>query len=190
MRLDEELLTRIGEQLGAEIAKLVARSLTRDVTIQRVDDTHAEVILFEGDAPLRVPLRLLNIGDSTLRVKPVVGSTAVIGYIDGNLNTPYFVAYGSVESVSFRVGESTLDVTADKITLNGGELGGLVRVSTLTDRLNAIERDINTLKNLVTTWTPVPTDGGASLKAFTSVWSTQPLTLSKNSDYENTKILQ
>lgn len=190
MRLDEALIRRIGEQLGEEIAKLVGRSLTRDVTVLRVDDTHAEVVLFEGDAPIRVPLRPLSIGESVVVVKPVVGSTAVIGYVDGNLSTPFFVAFGEVENVSVQVGASTIEIADGTIKLNGGELGGLARVSALTARLNAIENDINNLKDFLSLWTPAPGDGGAALKIATKFWYGDRLTPTKDADYENTKILQ
>lgn len=47
----------------------------------------------------------------------------------------------------------------DEIVLNGGTLGGLVKVGELTERLNLIEKDINSLKQKLSGWTPVPNDG-------------------------------
>ena len=47
--------------------------------------------------------------------------------------------------------------------MNGGSLGGLVKVEDITTRLNLIEKDINKLKQAFTSWSPVPQDGGAAL---------------------------
>lgn len=95
------------------------------------------------------------------------------------------------DGVRINVGKDTsAELTADGIVLNGGSLGGLVKVKELTDRLNAIENDINSLKSVFTGWTPAPQDGGAALKGSVSSWAGQRLTLTKQGDYENEKVKQ
>ncbi len=76
----------------------------------------------------------------------------------------------------------------EKIEIHGGSLGGLVKIDDLTRRLNAIERDLNTVKTAFAAWTPAPTDGGAALKAATAAWAASTLTLTQKSDYEDTTI--
>ena len=89
------------------------------------------------------------------------------------------------------VGEETsAELTADGVVLNGGKLGGSVKVEELTTRLNTIEKDINALKNVFSAWVVAPQDGGAALKGAASTWAGQSLTLTKREDYENEKVKQ
>lgn len=95
------------------------------------------------------------------------------------------------DSVRVEVGdETTAELTKDGIVFNGGDLGGLVKVEELTKQINAIEKDINTLKNIFTGWVTVPQDGGAALKTAATTWAGQTLTLTKRGDYENEKVKQ
>ena len=55
----------------------------------------------------------------------------------------------------------------------------------LTDRLNTIEKDINNLKSVMSSWVPVSQDGGAALKSAVTSWAGKQLTLSQRGDYED-----
>ena len=80
-------------------------------------------------------------------------------------------------------------LTKDGITLNGGQFGGIVKIAELTQKLNAIEDDINALKNVFTSWAPVAQDGGAALKtAVCAAWADNQLTPTQKSDIENEKV--
>lgn len=95
------------------------------------------------------------------------------------------------DGVRIEVGEETsAELTADGVVLNGGSLGGLVKVEELTGRLNTIENDINSLKSVFTGWVPTPQDGGAALKSSATSWAGQRLTPTKRGDYENEKVKQ
>ncbi len=76
----------------------------------------------------------------------------------------------------------------EKIEFHGGELGGLIKIEELTNKLNAIEQDINTLKSLFSGWVIVPSDGGAALKTAVTTWAGQTLTITKTDDYEDKNI--
>ena len=68
---------------------------------------------------------------NSLVVVPKVGSTVLIADLsDGTRRDLCIVKYTEVES----------------ITINGGNLGGLVKIQELTNKLNALEDDINSLK--------------------------------------------
>lgn len=139
---------------------------------------------------------------------PRVGSFVVVGFVsDGSAGVVLLT--DDIESVEvttaedksrivaddygvrINVGEDTsAELTADGIVLNGGSLGGLVKVEELTGRLNTIENDINSLKSVFTGWAPVSQDGGAALKSSVSSWAAQRLTPTKRGDYENEKVKQ
>ena len=76
----------------------------------------------------------------------------------------------------------------DFIYLNGTSYGGLVKVMDLVTRLNTIENDINTLKTIFSSWTPVANDGGAALKLSSVSWSVASLTPTTQANIENTYI--
>jgi len=144
-----------------------------------------------------------------LVVFPKVGSYVVVGFI-ANGDAGVVLLTDEIESVELTVkGEQEATATfnetgvtvkvadntsavlsKDGISLNGGTLGGLVKVEDLTTRLNAIEDDINSLKKVFSSWSPTPQDGGAALKASAASWAAQSLTLTKRGDYENEKVKQ
>lgn len=93
----------------------------------------------------------------------------------------------------FTVGNSTLKVTKDEITFNGGQLNGLVILDKIVTKLNDHETAINTIASKFDshvhplTFGPPTTTGATSATASTSGVS---LASTTNSDLENTKIKQ
>ena len=79
----------------------------------------------------------------------------------------------------------------EEIRLMGGQLGGLVKVEELVKKLNAVEKDLNSLKQVfLEGWVPVSQDGGAALKAAAATWAGRRLTETQKSDIENEKVKQ
>lgn len=72
--------------------------------------------------------------------------------------------------------------------INGNEHGGLVKSDDVTEKLNAIEQDINMLKQLFTGWSPVSMDGGAALKVATAVWAADQLVPTVSQDLQNKSV--
>ena len=70
----------------------------------------------------------------------------------------------------------------------GGKHGGIIKIEELTTKLNTIEQDINALKQALSTWVPIPSDGGAALKAAVTSWAAKPLQQSKRGDYEDPNV--
>lgn len=139
---------------------------------------------------------------------PRVGSYVVVGFVSGG-SAGVVLLTDDIESVEVTTAEdksravmdddgvrinvgndTSAELTADGIVLNGGSLGGLVKVEELTGRLNTIENDINSLKSVFTGWVPAPQDGGAALKNSVASWAEQRLTPTKRGDYENEKVKQ
>lgn len=133
---------------------------------------------------LEVPEVLLTPADEgaegKLVITPKEGSQVTVADLSGGeLRQLAVVHWGEVEKIS---------LTAASIELNGGDNGGLVKIEALTDKINNIEKDINKLKQALTTWVPVPQDGGASLKSGVTSWATQQLVQTQVSDLEDNKI--
>lgn len=146
----------------------------KDITIyqgivNRIDGCMCEVQIGNISIP-DVRLRASETDDDgEMLITPKVGTAVTIGSLSGDLSQLVVLRVDHIES----------------IVINGGKLGGLINIEQLTDKLNTIEDDINSLKNVMSSWTPVAQDGGASLKTSISTWSGQALTKSQRGDYED-----
>ena len=98
--------------------------------------------------------------------------------------------FGTIDKVFIKVGDSSLLITTDSIEMNGGSLGGMVKLEALVSVINAIKADLNNLKTAFNSWTPVPSDGGAALKTIAATWTSSHISNTTNSDLENTKVKQ
>jgi len=145
----------------------------------------AEVKSVEGDTCTIAVDDDLDLSDVRLRVvsddntsskmllTPKIGSFVLVADLSGgDLSDMAVVMFSEVE----------------KIIINGGNNGGLVKINDLVNHLNTIENDINSLKTAFAGWTPVAQDGGAALKGLIGDWSGQQLTPTKKSDMEDDKV--
>ena len=114
-------------------------------------------------------------------IKPKVGSMVLMADLSGGeLRSLVVISFSALD---------TMTVMFDgEVVINGGENEGLVKVKELTEKLNAIENDINNLKSIFSSWIPVVYDGGASLKAAAASWAAQTLATTSQKDIENPEI--
>lgn len=123
-------------------------------------------------------IRLKAVADGetkkTLLLIPPPGSKVLVGSLTGDYRD---LAVLSVERF-------------DKIILGGNEFGGLVKATVLTQKLNALEKEINDLKTVFAGWAPVVQDGGAALKTAAGTWAGASLQTTQQADIENDKIVQ
>ncbi|MCD8177315.1 MAG: hypothetical protein LUE98_07785 [Tannerellaceae bacterium] len=99
--------------------------------------------------------------------------------------------YMDKESTSFSLGESNVRIESGLIRLNSGTNEGLTKVKEVTARLNEIERDINTLKDLWNGWQPVNTTlepDATFLHSTMAAWAVARLTETSQASIENTKV--
>lgn len=77
----------------------------------------------------------------------------------------------------------------EKIIINGGVNGGLIKINDLINRLNVLEKSLNDLKQVFsTTWVVAPQDGGAALKSAVANWAADTITETKAEDIEDTTV--
>ena len=114
-------------------------------------------------------------------IKPKVGSMVLMADLSGGeLRSLVVISFSALDSMTVKF--------EGEVVINGGENEGLVKVVELTEKLNAIENDINNLKSIFSSWVPVVYDGGASLKAAATSWAVQSLQTTSKEDIENPKI--
>ena len=189
-------------QGGRQTASLVCTVDAVDKDPRTVDCTPLD----EGAPLLGVNLQANQGSKFGIVAFPRVGSYVVVGFVaDGSAGVVLLT--DDVESVEVVISESTARIEADEegvhvrmgddtsaeltgegVILNGGSFGGMVKAEQLAQRINAIEKDINTLKNVFSAWVTTPYDGGAALKLAAAAWAGSLLTLTQRSDYENGKV--
>ena len=134
-----------------------------------VDNTIRQcVVLLDNDVEVSCKL-MASVGDG-LYLIPSIDSTVAVIY--GTYEDAYVIMCSDVDSISFK----------------GSELGGLVKVIDLVSQLNTIQKGINDLKNIFTSWTPVPNDGGLALKTLLTTWANNLLNLTQRTDIENPNV--
>ncbi len=122
------------------------------------------------DNSVELPVKLMEqVGDGVLFI-PEIGST--VGVVYCTYEDARAIMFSDLDSISFK----------------GDELGGLVKVVSLTEKLNAIEKDINDLKTLIQNWVVAPGDGGLALKTALATWFGKQLTETVRIDIENINV--
>ncbi|PQJ09492.1 hypothetical protein CJD36_019830 [Flavipsychrobacter stenotrophus] len=88
--------------------------------------------------------------------------------------------------VSIKAGDYKITVdTESKVKINGDAFGGLVKVMELVTKLNNLEYDLNTLKQIFVAWIVAPGDGGAALKTLAASWASDFLTSSTDTELKS-----
>ena len=182
------MIRQIAAQGGSGMGLTVGTVTAVDKAARTVD-----VQPLNEDAPL-LGVNLQAGQGSTVGVVqiPREGSYVMVGYVQDGAAGMVLLCDDIEEAQVVIKDTDTASIVAmeDGITMNGGKLGGMVKVEDITTRLNLIEKDINKLKQAFTGWTPVPQDGGAALKGGVAGWAGRQLTESKRGDYENEKVKQ
>ena len=182
---------RIGQIATEAIDKMSSRIRFIQGTVKEIDKAERELTLLtpEGAEIGQIMLQSMSNRESSLVIYPKAGSACIILFEEES-NSGCVIATEEVERMELVIGETRMEVTEDGIVLNGGALGGLVKVEALTARLNGIEESINELKAALSGWVPAPQDGGAALKGAISSWASETLVLTERSDYENERVKQ
>lgn len=113
---------------------------------------------------------------------PAKDSEVIVSFIDNVQQAAYISMYGKIDKFILITEQGGI------VELQGDDFGGLVKVAELTEKLNNMENDINTLKQAFNSWIVVPNDGGAALKVSASSWAGEALTPTEQNEIENTKV--
>ena len=151
-----------------------------------------------GDLKLTdVRLRsVVNGEDSKLLITPKKDSYVTLIDLSGELRETEVIGYSEIEAIDIETGgdinikcKGDTNIDCDgTVTFNGGGNHGLAKVESVTQKLNALENEINLLKQIFTAWMPIVYDGGASLKTATATWAAQSLSATRCEDIENDKV--
>lgn len=104
--------------------------------------------------------------ESHLLIVPKVGTAVVVGSLSNDLSLLVVLAVDEVES----------------ITINGGKLGGLINIESLTQKINELVRTFNNHTHQVST------TGSATAQTGTAAAVTSKASELNKSDYEDVKV--
>lgn len=130
---------------------------------------------------------VVDTGRKGCRFYPAVDSDVLIVPINENGDWEVRL-FSEIEQVLFEIGDTIFDLSSTGLVLNGGELGGMVKVEALVTKMNTLENDLNTLKTKFNNWTPIPSDGGAALKTLITTWAAASIDTTEQADIEDTKV--
>lgn len=163
-------------------------------TVDAVDESTRTVDctpLDESAPILAVNLQANQEGSTGIVIYPKVGSYIVVGFL--NPGTAVVLLYDEVEKIDIKIESTTVQADKDGIVLNGGSLGGLVKVEALTSVFNNLIDAFNSHTHVIPS-------GGISTQGSPSAQATvAPVTVPainskyqkvKKSDYENEKVKQ
>jgi len=135
--------------------------------VKSVEDDSCTVTYNDIDIPDVRLNAAINGNANNLIIKPALGSTVLIADLsEGLLRDLAIIGWSEI----------------DTITINGGNLGGLVKIQELTNKLNTLVQVFNSHTH------PVATTGTAEAQSGTAAVTTKQATQFSKSDYEDEKI--
>jgi len=182
-----DLIKQIATDATSELFSVVGKVTAVDESKRTVD-----VEPLNGDAEIfNCRIQSAIESDKGVAIVPKKNSVVIVSFI--SKNHAFVTATNEIEKILIDI--PLIDGVVDdikikdtKIVLNDGNNDGIVKVIELTDKLNAIERDINSLKSIFQSWIPTPQDGGSALKSASASWYAQTITETQKTDIENDKI--
>ena len=186
----EEIL-RILKSMGDN-----SKVLTEPAIIKSVDEAKRSCVITIDKYDIEA-VRLnavIDDNENASFIVPVIGSWVLVSYILGSETDAFISAFSEVEKIITKANSLDAEITEvilkglESLIINNGDNDGLVKVIDLTEKLNNIESDINSLKQALSSWVPVPQDGGAALKTGISSWAAQQIVQTQQTEIENDKI--
>lgn len=114
--------------------------------------------------------------DTRSIIYPKAGSIVHFAIIEDNPADTYVTQISEFDSMIMEAKDLSIEVSdtgelkiqAKKIELNGGALGGLIKIQELTTQISKNTALLNAIQQMFTGWTPAAGDGGAVLKGLSS----------------------
>lgn len=122
----------------------------------------------DGSAPLLDVRLTATPGTPGLKLVPKVGSYVIAAHVQNNPSQAWLAQCSELENMELTVGGSnlcTLEIdSSGMLRINGGQLGGLVKVQELATELNKLKAFCETLRTAINAAVPALGDGGTAIK--------------------------
>jgi len=177
-----------------EFGKTEAQVFTATVTGVNVEAKTISILDIDELEFRDVRLSAAEDDKQTLILVPKMHSTVLVAQIGNDLNTLYVIAINEVERIQGKF--KALDVADDAgftiglengvLKLNGDQFGGIVKAPELKTQVDKNTLILQKMQETFNSWTPIPEDGGAALKALVSQFTS--LSRADLSNINNDKI--
>lgn len=172
------------DALHKAIKNIMRNALIVDGEVVGVDQAESKFVcdvkVFDGGIFYDVPLKVLQSAQASFIEIPELNTKCLLCFRDGDNGRPQVFSINKAKKIL---------VVCDLVEFNGGQLGGMVKVIDLTQRLNLIENKLNEFIITYNTHTHnVTAIGSPTGPAILPVTGT--VTPTKRSDIENSKIKQ
>lgn len=157
-------------------------SITQGEIVSVNKENNTCIVSIDGQQYANLPLKVFYQA-SNFVVYPKAGTPCDVFFYEGNVQSPSVLDFQDAESIMVS-GQTAIDISADQITLNGGQNGGLVMINELTQKLNDLVTAFNAHTHAVAT------TGTATEQTGTAAPTTNTANPFVASDYENNKITQ
>lgn len=135
--------------------------------VDAVSGSTCDVTPISGDAPFKqVRLNADINSDNGIVITPVIGSVVLLCEI--NKLDSYVSMFSEIESISFKIGNTTALYKNGEIIFNEGDNNGLVKVQDMVSWMNKVYTDFQTLITLLAA-IPVAPVGPALVGSVTFV---------------------
>ena len=131
--------------MGKSIAELIREIAANDAEVYsalvRVDAVDVQAMTcdcspLDGDAAI-YDVRLMPQAGDGVHVIPAEGSVGIVTFL--SKETAYLAMASEVDRVQVRIDGTDVDITADGVVINGGTLGGMVKIAELEENLNSLK---------------------------------------------------
>jgi hypothetical protein len=141
-----------------------APDVTNLATVKSVDESECTCVLTDEDGQefYDVRLRPVTGANKSLLQIPKVGSFVLAVRVESSEDW-MVIACDEVDKIQLIAGDSTIVITGNDILINGGALGGLIKISELTTALNQLVNTFNTHTHAVAGSTASPTPNQAAV---------------------------
>lgn len=174
----EQIRERLREMAGS-----YAPAVSNIAQVQSVNEAECTCVLVDDDGLEFFDVRLRPVtgkNKSFLQI-PKEGSFVLAVRVEDS-DDWMIVACDEVEKVQLIVGSMDVVITENDVLFNGGMLGGIIKISELTAKLNELVNTFNAHTHAVAT------TGTAAAQSGTAAPTTQVAKIFKKSDYEDETI--
>lgn len=145
-------------------------------TVNELSEDKQTCTVEREDAPTLYQVRLnAIIGklENNVTIIPTVGSKVLCSLIDNDVNEAFVLSSEKPEEVNVTFGDTSLVINKDGVTINTGELGGLIKIEELKSQLEKLTARVDTIFDGLSKLAPDPPQAGSTsvtsgLKAIVS----------------------
>ncbi len=161
------------------IELLLKKSLPAMVCIGTVKDVAEDkqtCTVDREDSPTLYKVRLNAIIaelENNVTIVPAPKSKVLCSLIDNDVNEAYVLSCEKPEEINVKLSETTLIINQEGVVINGGDLGGMIKIEELTKNLEKLTKRVDTIYNGFKSLAPDPPMAGSAalttgLKAIVS----------------------